>query len=92
MKETPFEVSLDYAQSMDREDILFSYRERFLMPQHNGEPVVYFCGNSLGLQPKSTAYLMQQELDDWAKHGVEGHFQARNPWFSYHKLFTERLA
>lgn len=92
MKETPFEVSLDYAQSMDREDILFSYRERFLMPQHNGEPVVYFCGNSLGLQPKSTAYLMQQELDDWAKHGVEGHFRARNPWFSYHKLFTDRLA
>lgn len=86
-----FEANLDYAQSLDQTDILFSFRERFLFPQHDGRDVIYLCGNSLGLQPKSVSYLMQQELDDWAKYGVEGHFLARNPWFSYHKIFTERL-
>lgn len=84
--------TLEYAQGLDQIDILFPYRERFLFPQHNDKDVIYFCGNSLGLQPKSTSYLMQKELDDWAKYGVEGHFQARNPWFSYHKLFSDKLA
>ena len=88
----PFEANLAYAQSLDQTDILYPFRERFLFPQHNGRDVHYFCGNSLGLQPKSVKYLMDAELDDWAKHGVEGHFNARNPWFSYHRLFTERLA
>lgn len=87
-----FEATLDHARELDQMDILFPHRERFLFPQHDGEDVVYLCGNSLGLQPKLVAHLMQQELDDWAKHGVEGHFRARNPWFSYHHLFTERLA
>ena len=89
---TPFEASLEYAQSQDQIDILFSFRERFLFPQHEEADVRYFCGNSLGLQPKSTAYLMQNELDDWAAYGVEGHTQARNPWLSYHELFPETLA
>jgi len=88
----PFEATLEYAQGLDQVDILYSFRERFLFPQHDGRDVHYFCGNSLGLQPKSVKYLMDAELDDWAKYGVEGHFQARNPWFSYHSLFTERLA
>jgi len=91
MNSTTFETSLEYAQSLDEVDILFPFRERFRFPQHNAKDVIYLCGNSLGLQPKSVEYLMQQELEDWAKYGVEGHFQARNPWFSYHKLFTERL-
>lgn len=88
----PFEASLDFARAEDDIDIFFPFRERFHFPQHDGQDVAYFCGNSLGLQPKSTAYLMQQELDDWAKHGVEGHFRARNPWFSYHQLFSPSLA
>lgn len=89
---TSYEATLEYAQGRDETDILFPFRERFLFPQHNDKDVHYFCGNSLGLQPKSVAYLMKQELDDWAKHGVEGHFNARNPWFGYHNIFTERLA
>jgi kynureninase len=89
---TPFEATLDYAQSQDQVDVLFPFRERFFFPQHNGQDVRYFCGNSLGLQPKSTAYLMQNELDDWAAYGVEGHTQARNPWLYYHHLFSETLA
>ncbi|OSZ78099.1 kynureninase [Chitinophagaceae bacterium IBVUCB1] len=87
-----YEATLEFAQGLDNTDTLFSYRERFRFPQHNDKDVHYFCGNSLGLQPKSVSYLMQQELEDWARHGVEGHFQARNPWFSYHHLFSERLA
>lgn len=87
-----FDTTLEYAQTQDQMDTLFPFRERFLFPQHNGEDVRYFCGNSLGLQPKSVEYLMNRELRDWAKHGVEGHFRAANPWFSYHHLFSERLA
>ena len=88
----PFEANLEYAQNLDQVDILYSFRERFLFPQHEGKNACYLCGNSLGLQHKSVGYLMNLELDDWAKYGVEGHFKARNPWFSYHHLFTERLA
>ncbi len=86
-----FEASADYAHSLDQMDTLFPFRERFLFPQHGEQDVRYFCGNSLGLQPKSTAYLMQKELDDWAAYGVEGHTQARNPWLYYHHLFSESL-
>jgi len=86
-----YEASIEYAQDQDHIDTLFPFRERFLFPQHNGEDVRYFCGNSLGLQPKSVAYLMEKELHDWAKYGVEGHFKARYPWFSYHHFFAERL-
>jgi kynureninase len=87
-----YEASLAWAQDQDQLDPLYGFRERFHFPQHEGKDVAYFCGNSLGLQPKSVGYLMQNELEDWARHGVEGHFRAKNPWFSYHHLFTERLA
>ena len=87
-----FEDSLEFAQSQDGVDILYPFRERFIFPQHNEKDVRYFCGNSLGLQPKSTGYLMQKELDDWGAFGVEGHTQARNPWLYYHHLFSESLA
>src|SRR5579872_1633577 len=87
-----YEATLEYAIGKDQTDTLFPYRERFLFPQHNGEDVRYFCGNSLGLQPKSVSYLMDKELRDWSRYGVEGHFKATNPWFSYHHIFEERLA
>lgn len=88
----PYEASRQYAQSLDQTDVLYSFRERFLFPQHDGKDVIYFCGNSLGLQPKSVSYLMEKELQDWARYGVEGHFNATYPWFSYHHFFSERLA
>jgi kynureninase len=87
-----FEATIEYAQSQDDIDILYPFRERFLFPQHEGKNAVYFCGNSLGLQPKSTKYLFEKELNDWAKWGVEGHFHAENPWFSYHQQFSKSLA
>ncbi|MCF8451001.1 MAG: kynureninase [Taibaiella sp.] len=87
-----YESTLEYAQLRDQVDTLFPFRERFLFPQHQGEDVRYFCGNSLGLQPKSVEYLMNKELRDWARYGVEGHFRASYPWFSYHHFFNERLS
>lgn len=89
-------VSMDQLKAeaiqLDQADPLKSFRSQFLFPEHNGKEVVYFTGNSLGLQPKSTKDYIQQELNDWAKFGVEGHFLAKNPWLSYHELLTENMA
>ncbi len=54
--------------------------------------MLYFTGNSLGLQPKGVRARIDQELDDWATYGVEGHFHAKNPWYSYHELLTDASA
>ena len=86
------DTRLEVAQEQDEQDTLYPFRERFYLPQHGAEDAAYFCGNSLGLQPRSTRYLFMQELEDWARWGVEGHFQARMPWFDYHKNFTDSLA
>ena len=87
-----FENSLSFAQSLDASDRLASFRERFYFPQHNGKDMLYFTGNSLGLQPKSVRASINQELEDWATYGVEGHFLAKHPWFSYHEMFTDGAA
>jgi kynureninase len=87
-----FENSLSFAQSLDASDRLASFRERFYFPQHNGKDMLYFTGNSLGLQPKSVRASINQELEDWATYGVEGHFLAKHPWFSYHEMFADGAA
>ena len=87
-----FENTLAFAKQKDKKDKLRSYREKFFFPQHNKNDVVYFTGNSLGLQPKTTLSYLQQELNDWATFGVEGHFLAKNPWLSYHELLTDKMA
>ncbi len=84
--------TLEFAKQLDEKDVLHSYRSKFHIPQHHGSDMVYFTGNSLGLQPKTTKDYLQQELDDWAKFGVEGHFLAKNPWLSYHEILTEKTA
>lgn len=84
---------LDYATKLDQEDRLRSFRDRFHFPtQQSGEPHIYLCGNSLGLQPKDVRADIEQELEDWAKLGVEGHFDGRDPWYSYHEQFSGALA
>lgn len=81
------------AAELDRADELASFRDRFHIPDsENGGECVYLCGNSLGLQPKRARAYVEQELEDWRKLGVEGHFAARNPWMPYHELLTEKLA
>jgi kynureninase len=81
-----------YAFQCDREDALAGFRNEFLFPQINGKDAVYLCGNSLGLQPKSTRTEIIQELDDWHHLGVEGHVHAQRPWVSYHEQFAPLLA
>jgi len=80
-----------YAAKCDREDALAGFRSEFLFPQINGKDAVYFCGNSLGLQPKSTQTEILQELNDWHHLGVEGHVHAQRPWVSYHEQFAPLL-
>lgn len=87
------EFTLTEAQRLDAADPLRSYRERFHIPQHHdGTPTVYFTGNSLGLQPKSTATYIQRELEHWATNGVEGHFRGEMPWKDYHHFFKTKAA
>ncbi len=92
MSDVQFQPGKDFAIAMDESDPLKAYRERFLFPKHAGCDCVYLCGHSLGLQPKSAAAYIQQELDDWAELAVEAHFRAKNPWMPYHKLLTEETA
>jgi kynureninase len=84
--------TLAFAHAQDVADPLRAFREEFHFPQHAGAPVIYFTGNSLGLQPKAAAAALQQELDDWARFGVEGHFLAKHPWYSYHEELTASTA
>ncbi|HNB80769.1 MAG TPA: kynureninase [Chitinophagaceae bacterium] len=87
-----FKATRNYAREMDDADQLSDYRQRFIIPKHKGRDVIYFCGNSLGLQPKAVQEKVEEELADWARFGVEGHFQAKRPWFGYHHFFTESLS
>jgi len=88
-----FEASAEFAREMDARDPLGGYRDRFYFPAsaHGGESI-YLCGHSLGLQPKTARNYIDEALHDWAKLGVEGHFQAQHPWMPYHRLLTEQTA
>ena len=81
-----------FAKEADENDPLKKYRDQFFFPQYQGKKKIYFTGNSLGLQPKAAQKALEVELEDWARYGVDGHFEARNPWFSYHEMFKEKLA
>lgn len=87
-----YQNTLEFAKQADQQDPLRSFRERFLIPKVNGKESIYFTGNSLGLQPKTTKDYVQQELNDWAEFGVEGHFHAKHPWFSYHEIFPQQVS
>ena len=88
-----YQDSLAYALQQDQQDKLAHLRSQFHIPKDkNGNEWLYFTGNSLGLQPKNTQKYIQQELDDWANYGVEGHFEAKNPWLTYHEFLTENMA
>ncbi len=87
-----FERGEAFAKHMDQNDPLRSMREQFHIPLHNGEKEIYFCGNSLGLQPKKTAEYLNYELSQWQKLGVKGHFSGDFPWMPYHEFLTEGFA
>ncbi|TPE42683.1 kynureninase [Pontibacter mangrovi] len=87
-----YQNTLAFAQEQDRQDPLFHFRERFHFPQVNGRDAIYFCGNSLGIQPKSAQMYIDNEMYKWANLAVEGHFKGQEPWFNYHELLAPGAA
>lgn len=87
-----FKNTLQFAQSLDAQDDLSTYRDEFIFPKVNGKEVIYFTGNSLGLQPKRTKSFVDEVMKDWAELAVEGHFYAEKPWWDYHERLAEPLA
>lgn len=87
-----YDTSLATAKKLDQADPLRSFREAFYFPQHQGKDSLYFCGNSLGIQPKTAGAEIQKELDRWRALGVEGHFEGEVPWVDYHKSLAPQSA
>jgi kynureninase len=87
---TAFKPDEPFARQLDAADALRSLRDRFLLPRRaDGTPLVYLCGHSLGLQPAAARELVEQELNAWARLGVEGHFRGQTPWYSYHETLRD---
>src|SRR5205814_6590859 len=83
----------DFALQLDLEDPLRAFRDTFHPPLgKNVKPLIYFAGNSLGLMPKSARQIVEEELDNWARLGVDAHHAAGTPWYSYHEALREPIA
>ncbi len=88
-----FSAHEDFARQLDAEDPLRDFREKFSLPLgKDGNPVIYFAGNSLGLMPKSARQIVDDELDNWANLGVDAHHASGTPWYSYHEALREPTA
>ena len=88
-----FSNNEDFAKQLDAQDSLHVFREKFHLPANrSGESLIYFAGNSLGLMPKTAKQIVEQELEDWAKLGVDAHLKAKTPWYSYHETLREPAA
>ncbi|MBK6266607.1 kynureninase [Marivirga sp. S37H4] len=89
-----YENSREFAQKMDQQDPLKNYRNEFHIPVINGKQVIYYTGNSLGLQPKRTRSFIEKELKDWELFGVEGHFNPKkdNIWYHFHTYSKKSLS
>lgn len=92
MKPTPYQYSESFAREMDAKDSLSTFRSRFHFPKVNGKEAIYFCGNSLGLQPKSVKDYLEKELNNWADLAVDGHFHGEDAWFHVRKKSKPALA
>ncbi|MFM8315122.1 MAG: kynureninase, partial [Deltaproteobacteria bacterium] len=93
MKTVHFEKGADFALQWDSSDPLKRYRNEFYFPKEaQGKNVLYFVGNSLGLQPKKTRSYVEEVLSDWEKLAVDGHQQGKHPWYPYHEFLTESTA
>lgn len=89
---TPYSLSPSFAAEADRQDPLAKYRDRFFFPEKNGKPVIYFCGNSLGLQGKDVPNAIQTELKSWENHAIGGFQQGEHPWLYYQEYLTPSMA
>jgi kynureninase len=88
-----FNTDKEFAAGLDASDPLAAYRDKFYVPKYTGgSDVIYFAGNSLGLQPKTARGYIEQELDDWQRLAVEGHMHAKHPWLPYHEYLAANTA
>src|SRR6478672_8374499 len=88
-----FSADENFARQLDSEDPLRAFRDKFHLPVgKDGEPLIYFAGNSLGLMPKSAQAIVEEELDNWAKLGVDAHHATGTPWYTYHEALREPTA
>jgi kynureninase len=88
-----FSPDEDFALQLDAQDPLRQFREQFHLPLgKDAKPVIYFAGNSLGLMPKSSRQIVEEELENWAKLGVDAHHAAGTPWYTYHESLREPMA
>ncbi len=86
---TRFEASLDFARGMDQHDHIHKLRNEFLIPAGETGELIYFCGNSLGLQPRKAREAIDQELRDWENLAIDGFVKAKNPWLNYQYQFCK---
>jgi kynureninase len=87
------ELNAGAAVAHDGGDGLAPFAAEFHHPfDSDGRKVVYLAGHSLGLQPKSTARYVEEELADWRRRGVLGHHEAKRPWIGYHEAIAAPLA
>jgi len=88
-----FSADEQFALQLDSEDPLRHFRQKFHLPLgKDDKPLIYFAGNSLGLMPKAARAIVEEELDDWAKLGVDAHHAASTPWYTYHEALREPTA
>lgn len=89
---TGFEATRGWADAQDAADPLRAFRDEFHIPPHAGHETLYFCGNSLGLQPKGVRAAIEAELSDWSELAVEAHFRGKSPWMHYHEYVRDAMA
>src|SRR5476649_170185 len=87
-----YQNSITFANQLDEQDPLKGFRSQFLVPQHNGKDAIYFCGNSLGLQPVTAKQYIDAQLNNWKELAIESFFAGDTPWLDYHKDMTATLA
>ncbi|WP_316934269.1 hypothetical protein [Hymenobacter sp. AT01-02] len=88
-----FEPTLDFARQLDAQDPLHAFRQQFhIPPGPDGQESLYFCGNSLGLQPRTARAAAEQQFLNWQERAVEGHFTGNTPWMHFHERLTEPTA
>ncbi|HWZ14358.1 MAG TPA: kynureninase [Mucilaginibacter sp.] len=87
-----YENTLAFAEHLDEQDPLKVFRSKFLVPRHNGREAIYFCGNSLGLQPVSAQSYINEQFAAWKNLAIEGFFKGDDPWLGYHKKLTRTLS
>ena len=93
MNQKPFNLTPEFFLQMDQTDPLRHFRDQFYFPKmKSGKEVLYFVGNSLGLQPKKASLYVEEELLDWRSLAVDGHHSAKHPWFPYHEFLTAQTA